>query len=34
MRLLLEKLVAFSILMENNGGIINKAPNYILEKYI
>jgi len=30
---LLEKLVVFSILMENHGGILNKAPKYVLEKY-
>ena len=25
-------LIVFSILMENNGGILDKAPSYILEK--
>ena len=26
-------LVAFSILMENGNGILDKAPDYIMEKY-
>ena len=30
---LIKRLVAFCILMENNYGIIYKAPTYILEKY-
>ena len=29
----IDGLVAFSILMENNDGIIGKAPHYIQEKY-
>lgn len=28
-----ENIVAFCILMEGNGGILNKAPIYIAEKY-
>jgi len=30
---LVRRLVVFSILMENNKGILGKAPKYILEKY-
>lgn len=30
---LLRKLVVFSILMENNEGILEKSPSYILEKF-
>lgn len=30
---LLKKIVTFCILMEGNGGILNKSPYYILEKY-
>lgn len=26
-------IVAFLCLMENNGGVLNKSPDYILEKY-
>ncbi|MBA7689715.1 hypothetical protein ES703_98224 [subsurface metagenome] len=29
----LNQLVAFAVLMENNEGIINKAPSYIKEKF-
>lgn len=29
----MKRLVVFSILMENNGGIINKSPNCILENF-
>lgn len=29
----IDGLVAFSILMENNNGILGKAPSYIFEKY-
>lgn len=28
-----ERLVAFCVLMENNGGIVGKAPSYLHEKY-
>ncbi|MCD6194298.1 MAG: hypothetical protein J7L26_12675 [Candidatus Aminicenantes bacterium] len=28
----LKQAVAFAILMEQNGGILNKAPIYVLEK--
>jgi len=28
------RLVVFCIIMENNGGIIEKAPKYIYEKFI
>lgn len=28
-----EKAVVFAILMENNEGILGKAPNYVLEKW-
>ncbi|RKY25310.1 MAG: hypothetical protein DRP62_01495 [Planctomycetota bacterium] len=31
--LTIKRLVAFCILMQNNGGILNKAPSYLLEKY-
>jgi len=31
--LLIRRLVAFCILMQGNGGILNKAPRYLLEKY-
>jgi len=30
---LVERLVIFSILMETHNGIIEKSPEYILEKY-
>lgn len=30
---LVRQLVVFSILMENNDGILGKSPSYILEKY-
>lgn len=29
----IKQLVAFCVLMENNGGIADKAPSYIMEKY-
>ena len=29
----LKQLVVFAILMENNNGILEKSPSYILEKY-
>lgn len=29
----LEQLITFCILMENNGGILHKAPAYVFEKY-
>ena len=29
----IDGLVAFSILMEGNGGILSKSPSYIHEKY-
>lgn len=29
----LKQLVCFAILMENGGGIRDKSPDYILEKY-
>ena len=29
----LEQLVTFAILMESGGGILNKSPDYILEKF-
>ena len=29
----LERIVAFCILMQGNGGILNKAPQYIAEKF-
>jgi hypothetical protein len=29
----LDKLVAFSILMQGSGGILGKAPIYVLEKW-
>ncbi len=29
----IDGLVAFSILMENNDGILGKSPDYIQEKY-
>jgi len=29
----IKQLVAFCILMENNGGIVNKAPGYVIEKF-
>jgi hypothetical protein len=29
----LEQLIAFCVLMEGHGGIITKAPSYLLEKY-
>ena len=29
----LEQAVIFAILMENNGGILEKSPSYIEEKY-
>ena len=29
----IDGLVAFSILMENNDGILGKSPSYIKEKY-
>ena len=29
----LKRLVIFAILMENDGGILDKSSNYILEKY-
>lgn len=29
----LDQLLAFALLMENNGGILNKAPSYIREKF-
>jgi len=29
----LENIVAFCILMENNGGILGKSPSYIREKF-
>ena len=29
----IKQLVAFCILMENNGGIADKAPSYIVEKH-
>lgn len=28
-----ERLVAFAILMESDGGIVHKHPSYILEKW-
>ena len=28
-----KQLVAFSVLMEGDGGILGKSPGYILEKY-
>ena len=28
-----ERLVAFAVLMENGDGIVDKSPEYILEKY-
>lgn len=28
----LKQAIAFCVLMENNGGIMNKSPNYVLEK--
>ena len=30
----IKRLVVFSILMENNEGILGKAPTYVEEKYI
>lgn len=30
----LKQIVAFCILMEGDGGILNKAPTYIYEKFI
>ena len=30
----IDGLVAFSILMENNDGILGKSPSYIKEKYV
>lgn len=32
-KMVLKNIVAFCILMENNGGIIDKSPDYILEKF-
>lgn len=32
-RELVWRLAAFAVLMEANGGIIRKAPSYVLEKY-
>jgi hypothetical protein len=29
----IKQLVVFAILMENNDGILGKAPSYLLEKY-
>ena len=29
----IERLAIFSILMENNDGIVGKSPDYILEKF-
>jgi len=29
----IKRIVAFAILMENNDGIIGKAPSYITEKF-
>jgi hypothetical protein len=29
----LEQLVAFCVLMEGHGGILTKAPSYLMEKY-
>ena len=29
----LEQLVAFCVLMEGHGGIVTKAPSYLMEKY-
>lgn len=29
----LKQLVTFAILMEENGGIVKKAPDYVLGKY-
>jgi len=29
----LERLVVFTIFMENGGGIVDKAPDYIMEKW-
>jgi len=29
----LNRLVVFSIFMENNQGIVGKSPNYIMEKW-
>jgi len=29
----IDGLVAFSILMENNDGILGKSPKYMMEKY-
>lgn len=31
---LIQRLVVFSIFMENNEGIAGKAPDYIMEKWI
>lgn len=33
MKIEIENIVAFCILMENNDGILGKAPSYIIEKY-
>ena len=30
---LIKRLVIFGILMENNGGTLNKSPEYVLGKY-
>ena len=30
---IIEQLVAFAILMENGGGILDKSPSYIKEKF-
>lgn len=29
----LKQAIAFAILMEGNGGVLNKAPSYVLEKF-
>lgn len=31
---LVKRLVAFSILMENRGGVVTKSPDYVVEKYV
>lgn len=29
----LDQIVCFAILMENHGGILGKAPSYVMEKF-
>lgn len=33
-KVILDQILTFAILMENNEGILVKAPSYILEKFI